>query len=356
MNKILKKELKEKVHVINENDENKNNRVNNENDEIKIKIHKIKIDDGEANSEDNKEYNDDNIENNEENGINNKENGINNKKNEIEDQQKKDKKKIFSRYKIISLAIIVLFLIAGAHVFISLNANSNVQAMEFDNDEVMKINNQKVVMNEFLLYAADVYQGYNLQNEANWDSEITDSENNATVTFEEQVKGTICEQIRMTKVLCMKAQDDGIILSNDEKQILVENAKTYYTDLTSANVIDEGLTIDLITKFYEENALAQKVYNNILDSYDENQDSPTLEDYDTEGTDLSEKELYFIDIYDNLANKYDKNYDYYTSINWDLLEQLSFSDISKDNSTEADTSENTTNWTKEKNYNMRGIK
>ncbi|MDF2871212.1 MAG: hypothetical protein K0R05_2787 [Anaerocolumna sp.] len=245
--------------------------------------------------------------------------------------------------KIFFIAVLgILLAAAGIRLFLYFNADSKTsQVIKFDTEEVMRINDEKVVMNEFLLYAADVYQGYNLQNEANWNMEVSDSSSN-TITFEKQVKGTICEQIRMTKVLCMIAKEQGIVLSEDEKNILLENANTYYGDLNAAKVVDKTLTVDLIAKFYGENALAQKVYNSIIDSYDESQDA--VEDSDSGNTELSANEMYFIEKYHNLADEYNGEYDYYTSINWGLLEQLSFAEIGKDDtegaqSTETDTSE-----------------
>lgn len=240
--------------------------------------------------------------------------------------------------KIFFIAVLgILLAAAGIRLFFYFNADSKTsQVIKFDTEEVMRINDEKVVMNEFLLYAADVYQGYNLQNEANWDMEVSDSSNN-TITFEKQVKGTICEQIRMTKVLCMIAKEEEIVLSEDEKKILLENANTYYGDLNAAKVVDKTLTVDLIAKFYEENALAQKVYNNIIDSYDQNQDA--IEDNDSGNSNLSANEMYFIEKYHDLAEQYNTGYDYYSSINWPLLEQLSFDEIGKDEKVEAQSSE-----------------
>lgn len=250
-----------------------------------------------------------------------------------------EKKKRRSRYGLFYVIIVAFILIASVHLFLRFNfAGKPPQTVEFAAGEVMRINNEKVAMNEFLLYAADVYQGYNLQNEANWDQKVNDSENH-TVTFEEKVKGTICEQIRMTKILCMKAQDEGILLSSDEKRILADNAQTYYNNLISANAINKALTLELIEKFYEENALAQKIYNSIVNSYNEKQDTSSSGENDTEDTEISKKELYFIDVYHDLEAKYNKNYDYYTSINWNLLDQLSFSDMASDSSKTANSSE-----------------
>lgn len=258
------------------------------------------------------------------------------KRNNSDHKKDLKQKKNSGKNKVILSGIISVFLIAGLCAFLlsgrekekDLPANNT-----FEVDEVMRINNQKVIMDEFLLYAADVYQGYNLQKDANWDSVVSDAENNS-ITFEEQVKGTICEQIRMTKILCLKAKEEGMSLSEDEKKILLENAKTYYTNLTAANVVDKALTVELIAKFYEENALAQKVYNKIGDSYDTDQAS-IQEANDTGEKDLSGKEQFFIETYHNLAAQYDKNYNYKTSINWDLLKQISFSELSKDNSKKA---------------------
>ncbi|WP_033165544.1 hypothetical protein [Clostridium sp. KNHs205] len=240
--------------------------------------------------------------------------------------------------KIFFIAILgVLLLAAGTRLFFYFYGDNKAsQVIKFDTEEVMRVNNEKVVMNEFLLYAADVYQGYNLQNEADWDKEVSDSSNN-TITFEKQVKGTICEQIRMTKVLCLKAKEEGIVLSEDEKNILLENANTYYGDLNAAKVVDKTLTIDLIAKFYEENALAQKVYNSIIDSYDESQEA--VEENNSGNSELSAGEMYFIEKYHDLAEEYNGEYDYYTSINWGLLEQLSFAEIGKDDTEKAQSAE-----------------
>lgn len=229
------------------------------------------------------------------------------------------------------LLFVMLIVVSGIRLYyyyIS-SETTSAQSRDFDTDEVMSINNQKILMNEFLLYAADVYQGYHLQNEADWDMEVTDA-GNVITTFEEQVKGTICEQIRMTKVLCMKAQEEGIKLTEDEKKILLENANTYYSNLVEANAVNETLTVNLIAAFYEENALAQKVYNNIIESYKEGSNAKSSLDNGDSISDLSEKETYFIDVYHDLEEKYDENYNYYTSINWDLLKQLSFSELSKE--------------------------
>lgn len=232
--------------------------------------------------------------------------------------------------KLFVISIIFLVVAVGIRVLNFNNEiNTEMDISDFEDEEVMTVNNQKIVMNEFLLYAADVYQGYNLQNEADWEAEVTDINHNV-VTFEDQVKGTICEQIRMTKVLCMKAQAEGIILSEDERKILLDNANTYYADLTKANAINESLTIELIAKFYEENALAQKVYNSILNGYELNQTESTVKSDESANSELTDKELYFIEIYHDLADGYDKNYDYETSINWKLLKLLSFSELSKE--------------------------
>ncbi len=261
--------------------------------------------------------------------------------NEGEEEIKAERKKIWSKKKLLPVLLVVFLIIAGILLLYLKMNNKTSQVIKFDTEEVMRVNNEKVVMNEFLLYAADVYQGYNLQNEADWDSEVTDKENNS-VTLEKQVKGTICEQIRMTKVLCMKAKDEGITLSDDEKKILLDNAKTYYSELTSANVTDKTLTVDLIAKFYEENALAQKVYNSIGDSYDESKEPASTESSSSDDTELSAKELYFIEKYHDLAEEYNKQYDYYTSINWNLLEKISFAEIAKDDTERTDNSEKDT--------------
>jgi hypothetical protein len=226
------------------------------------------------------------------------------------------------------------------HYYVS---NNTAQNIVFDDNEVMRVRNEKVTMNEFLLYAADVYQGYNLQDEVKWDSEVTDSVTNKTVTYEETVKGAICEQIRMTKILCWEAQAKDVILSSNEKEILMNNAQTYYSNLTTANVIDEGLTVELIAKFYQENALAQKTYNRITEDYEKDStDKDITKDEEFSDNKLTDKELYFIEVYHNLSDKYDKKYDYYKSVNWNLLDLISFSALSENSTTETTSAEKIT--------------
>ena len=243
------------------------------------------------------------------------------------EKSKKIEKNIAKKKEILLITLAIVF-ITGLLIFLYYN-KSNKSNIKFDADEAMRFNDDKISVNEFLLYAADVYQGYNLQDEANWDSTITDPLTNETVTYEEKVKATICEQIRMTKVLCLKAKATGISLSNDEKELLINNARTYHANLVEAGVVDKNLTTDLITLFYEENAIAQKVYLSITDNYDGSAEEESGE-YEGHG-DLTAKELYFIDSYRSLASKYDSNYNYNESINWELLNKISFSELSKSN-------------------------
>ena len=183
----------------------------------------------------------------------------------------------------------------------------------FEYNEVAKIGDEKITMEEFMLYSVDTTNSYeSTYGEDIW-SESTINENGEQETYENIVKKDIFEQIRMVKAFCKEADTLGISISEDELKMVNNNADSYYEDLAKAGATEnEDLTKQVVRSFYRESYLAQRVYAYYMEMY------PTEEDSKQEYSDEFLKKVA------EVTEKHypDFNYDY--DINWELMDYLNF--------------------------------
>jgi hypothetical protein len=196
----------------------------------------------------------------------------------------------------------------------------------FEGNEVAKIGDLKITMEEFMLYSVDTVNSYeSTYGEDIW-SETTLDDNGETDTYENIVKQEIFEEIRMVKAFIREAEQLGITSSDDEKEVIEENADAYYEDLAKAGVTEnEEMTRELVRQFYQENYLAQKVYTYYQEQY------PVDED-DTDSTYSDE----FVDKCSEIIQEYYPDFNYEYNINWELLNELNFSGNETDSSASDD--------------------
>ena len=75
----------------------------------------------------------------------------------------------------------------------------------------------------------------------------------------------------MTKIICMDllAEDQGIALTTEEKALIKDAAAKYYESLNDAELTYTGASESDIESMYEDYALANKVYQSLTQSVDE---------------------------------------------------------------------------------------
>ena len=98
----------------------------------------------------------------------------------------------------------------------------------------------------------------------------TDDEGNA-ITFEDYAKEQIIARIKQIIVLNNHAEEAGASLSEEEEDQCAEYAAAFAEDTSGAEILAEcGATEDDMTEIYEENALAAKVQEYMIQDTDTN--------------------------------------------------------------------------------------
>ena len=85
-------------------------------------------------------------------------------------------------------------------------------------------------------------------------------------SLEQEEREQVLTQLARIKVMNLLAQKKEVTLDDKEKERAAAAGREYFTSLNSAEVTALNVTQDLITKMYEEYALAEKVYQTIVEN------------------------------------------------------------------------------------------
>lgn len=203
---------------------------------------------------------------------------------------------------LVILLIIIAFIIALFTLPIKLKTNTT----SFYSNEAGRIGNVSISMEEFLLYSVDVKNGYETQYGTEIWGTKTQNAKGEEVTFETLAKEDTFEQIRLVKAMCLLANDENVSISDEEQAVISENASDYYTLLSEDETISNVMSLDVIEQYFYESYLANKVY--------------TIHQEEIEAMNDDEYSEYW----SNILKTYYPNFDYYTDINWDLLNTISY--------------------------------
>ena len=130
----------------------------------------------------------------------------------------------------------------------------------FAEGEIFRINTLSCDKNEMNIYLANMANAYEKTfGEQIWTTSAGD------MTIEDAFKETVLAKVTRIKVLNLMAKQEKVSLSADEKKSLKKAAKAYMKTLSKKEKTDLGADEDLVYKMYSEYALAEKVYNSIVD-------------------------------------------------------------------------------------------
>lgn len=130
----------------------------------------------------------------------------------------------------------------------------------FGRDEVFRIGRSNCTLPEFMVYLVNTQNQYeNVYGEQIWSVELDG------VTLEDNVKDTVLAKLAQIKTMYLMAKDRDMELDQGEKQRVEETARTYYESLTDRERQIMGVDQDTIRQLYTEYAMAEKVYNQIIE-------------------------------------------------------------------------------------------
>ena len=128
-------------------------------------------------------------------------------------------------------------------------------------NEVFRISSASCVLPEVMVYLTNMQNQY----ESVYGSQIWNA-SDGQLSLEQEEREQVLTQLARIKVMNLLAQKKEVTLDDKEKECAAAAGREYFTSLNSAEVTALNVTQDLITKMYEEYALAEKVYQTIVEN------------------------------------------------------------------------------------------
>ncbi len=130
-----------------------------------------------------------------------------------------------------------------------------VLTTEFEEGEIMRINDLSCYMPEMMLYLTTVQNQYEeIYGSELW-SKTIDGE-----TLTEKIKKTVLAKVAQIKVMNLMAREYGLTLDETEQEKVNKAAEEYFNSLNAREKELMGVTLETVTEIYTEYALANKVY------------------------------------------------------------------------------------------------
>lgn len=129
----------------------------------------------------------------------------------------------------------------------------------FDKDEIFRIDGESCRLPEIMVYLTTTQNQY----EGVYGEEIWNTNLNG-VTLEENVKETVLAKIAQIKTMYLLAAEKEVELTEEEHALVDKAAEEYFNSLNEAEVTKMNLTLNTVKKLYLEYAMADKVYQQII--------------------------------------------------------------------------------------------
>ena len=130
----------------------------------------------------------------------------------------------------------------------------------FGEDEVFRIGKSSCTLPEFMVYLTNTQNQYeNVYGGQIWNVEFEG------VTLEDNVKDIVLAKIAQIKTMYLMAKERDVKLDEGDRQRVEKAAETYFQSLTDQELEALGVDQEIIRQLYTEYAMAEKVYNQIIE-------------------------------------------------------------------------------------------
>ena len=131
----------------------------------------------------------------------------------------------------------------------------------FDKDELFKIGTYVCTRQEFMIYLTNTQNRYEeVYGPEIWNVKMEKG------TLEENIKQSVLARLAQIKTMNLLARQKNITLTDIQKNYIMQNAKAYYSSLTPYEIEKLEVTVDGIVQMYTEYALANLVYEQIIET------------------------------------------------------------------------------------------
>lgn len=139
------------------------------------------------------------------------------------------------------------------------DAKTLVLTTGFSQDEVFKLEDEVCTLPEIMVYLVNNMNRY----EKVYGSKIWDVETNK-LSMKDSVKANALADISQIKAMKIRAAENNVALNEEELSLAKEAGSDYFASLSSYEISTLNLTEDIIVGMYEEYALANKLYSEII--------------------------------------------------------------------------------------------
>lgn len=130
----------------------------------------------------------------------------------------------------------------------------------FAENEVFRIGDSSCSLPEVMVYLTNMQNQYeSIYGQQIWEHKIGE------VTLEEKVKDVVLARLAQIKTMNLLAQQRELTLTEQEESAVVRAAQEYYSSLNKTEIEVMGIDESVVEQLYREYALANKVYNQIIE-------------------------------------------------------------------------------------------
>lgn len=130
----------------------------------------------------------------------------------------------------------------------------------FGKDEVFRIGRSSCTLPEFMVYLTNTQNQYeNVYGEQIWNVELEG------VTLEDNIKDIVLAKLAQIKTMYLMARERDVELDEADLQRVEKAAETYFQSLSEQELQVMGVDQETIRQLYTEYAMAEKVYNQIIE-------------------------------------------------------------------------------------------
>ena len=130
-------------------------------------------------------------------------------------------------------------------------------------DELFRVGDVSCSMSEYMVFLTNTQNQYeNIYGSEIWEVALGE------ITLKENVKDTVLAKIAQIKTMSLMAEEKGIVLSEEEVGKAEAAASEYFGSLSEQEITALAVSREAIVKLYKEYALANRIYQQIVDSVD----------------------------------------------------------------------------------------
>lgn len=161
-------------------------------------------------------------------------------------------------YRLIAVVLVLVLTLSGC------NKNKKQETVDKEAAVVFRYGDNIVTLGEVYMYSKTVGERYVRQyGEDVWSLKLN-GKDGEKIPMTEVVKEEIVNEIVRVKTLVAHAGEYNITLSENENNLITNEATAFYEGLTDQDIADMELTYDRVYKVMEENTIAKKVKEKIL--------------------------------------------------------------------------------------------